>query len=78
MKTTIENNITHPTFKLTESLGLIINTLVACENLEQIKNELIWLFNDEYINEYFEHVLTESHLCIYEKCTYKRIILIKL
>ena len=78
MKVTIENKITHLTFKLTELFGLMINTLVQCDNREQLKSELSWLFEDNKVNDYFEYGFGGSHLWIIERCTNNRIIFVEL
>ena len=78
MKVTIENKITHPTFKLSELFGLMINSLVKCENRKQLKNELTWLFQHEEIKEYFEYGFGGNHLWISERCTNNRIIFVEL
>ena len=78
MKLTVENKITHPTFKRIESFGLIINSLVACEDKDSLKNEIAWLFCKIEISDYFDYGFGGSHLWITEKCTNKRIIFIEL
>ena len=78
MKVTIENKITHPTFRLIEQIGLMVNTLVQCESRNDVSHELEFIFRDSETDEYFEYGFGGSHLWISERCTNNRIILVEL
>lgn len=78
MKVTIENKITHPTFRLIEQIGLMVNTLVQCESRNDVSHELEFIFRDSETDEYFEYGFGSSHLWISERCTNNRIIFVEL